>query len=327
MSFQDLRKTINLKTFFKVISTLALPVFCQLLLTSAYVYASSSINELPEALSGVKTIDTGKEDNFARIFISKIAENSDVLNRLPLKVALISNLIFDLEAKARSEYVPKKSALIIANDCHGKQTGLANDDAIVVGTHEFGHGVFEANLQSSLKSIFDETAKNSDLNWNLILGGTVESSDNVILAMSDASRPFHELFADTLTVLIFNNPKSLSTFFSECKNLKNERDFSHPYELTGWDSGRIGGFFGANHRVFNPARFHIWNSYETKLDARIESRGLVLGAVWKAIEAMLVEIHQKKITYGEWTKISQEQLNRNFIEKFNYFLDNAVAGK
>jgi hypothetical protein len=282
--------------------------------------APSSVS-IPNVLSNVVASDWHYLNPIIYAFLMEISKNKSVFSLLNVPVSDAERIsVMEPDSPPLSEYDPKSKMIALSKDiCASPTSTLSPTDFLPALLHEFGHSLFGPNLEIELSPQLNASADQTAYT-TLILKGDYLGADQLPAYLREVAAPYHELIADTITILLLDSPSAMSDFFEKCGYGANNRDFSFNYPIEGWNVGPVGGILtdGA-HRLFNPVRYHIWQS-RLSLRDQPNGRALVLQAIVEASISLLRDFYDKKLTRSQWAHYSQEALNRDLIARFDQIL-------
>lgn len=216
------------------------------------MFAQEKPQNLPRVMSNVEKI-IGL-DEITEKFISTVRDDSAIFDLLREKTSAAK--IIHMQAPHEFIRWDHKTHTIFANFAPCERDANTLHDLTI---HELGHSVFYTNLKAYFKETFVEGVAMSDLKFDLYLQNNKEQLLNNRVDVVTISQPFDELFSDTLTVLILDNPQGISNALKNCPSEQNIRDFSIQYPL---EEALIGPQEKRHvHVVLDPAKFSIWSAY------------------------------------------------------------------
>lgn len=296
-------------------------VFC--ILSIAYTAQAADdvfqLNSLPKVLSNVSSVLGDAKGELFQNFIKELDRNQSTFEALDFPVSLAEKITLNFNANEYNDNswdLQSKNLIISVSDCN--QSPMKDKiDYLPIALHEFGHSVFDANILNLLASEFSATSDNLKQQAILIINGKMDEASKIQVSTSITSLPFHELFADSVAVLILNNPKAISEQLTMCKGVPSSRDFSQEFDSNTWNVGKLGGALDRRHEVLNPVRSHIWKVFVDKFHQDDKSVVIILKALINASVKVLKEINDNRLTTGEWEIVSQSELNLKLIQNFD----------
>ena len=137
--------------------------------------------------------------------------------------------------------------------------------------------------------------------------------------LSLISLPFSEAFADLFANIILNSPEAMSEYLLKRNGIENQRSFSIPYKIEGWDTGEMYGVMGYHHEALNPARYVLWQKFQVQM-SKVGIKKAKEDIVKAMFDSCLEEIKKyrdQKISFYNWKTINQEDLNRELIQRLD----------
>lgn len=200
-------------------------------------------------------------------------------------------------------YEPKsKSLLIYGVNIPGRML-----DPIPIMIHEYAHSIIEPNLAKHLEVAMTESAPND-------LKRFTGKSDDIPASVRVLADPFHELMADTIAVLVLNDPKAIAKFMLAFDGTET-RDFSADYPIDGWSGGELAGtFHSKGHDVFNPTRSAVWKLYLELRQTNDDAAAIVIGRLMQSSIRMIQQLYLDGTTYRQWSEYDKGKLNRQLLK-------------
>ncbi|MCB0357878.1 MAG: hypothetical protein KDD40_12765, partial [Bdellovibrionales bacterium] len=220
--------------------------------------------ELPRVLSKVTQIEGKYRLSDIQPFLTALQNN--IFNELEEPISDVNKLNFQMDSPSigQNSYDPKTETMYVSNmNCYEESQNI---EYLAIAIHEFAHSLFSTNLRKHFRQEILMNDSLHDRRVRLILTEpeNLEKAQNIQAPIDLIELPFQELFADTISVFILDDPEAISLPLNLCKKSQESqtRNFSLNHEIRGWNVGPLGGIWDKRHDLFSPVRSYLWRVRE-----------------------------------------------------------------
>lgn len=221
--------------------------------------------------------------------------------------------VIDMNSNIKSQYYKERISIQTACPVGIR---LPSTEYLPVLLHEYGHTVFEINLEHFLLKEKTESEHYEDK----FDDGEKTFNYNVPIGIVDLAAPYNEYFADVYAVMTLRNPTAMSDYFLACNGLEHHRDFTWNYTVDPQHPvSDLTAIFTDVHLTLDPSRTYIWKRYQ-QMGGRAEARAQIINAVFMASQSAIADDYHGGALYKDWAHMDVEKMNADFIKRIERYL-------